>query len=367
MSAQKTIVEEFQEAIGRDSRDGCAAKLGKITDLFFANIHNANDEQVGIFDHLMLQLVERIETRARAELGNRLAPVQHPPLRVIGRLARDDEVIVAAPVLRRSEQLNTGDLVEIAEQKSQGHLLAISGRKQIQEEVTDVLLRRGDVDVVRNVSGNEGARFSQNGLDLLAEHAGADGLVAKRLVSRSDIPLQTFCAMLSRATEEVRQRLLAEAPPQLRADIEQVVTTIAGEIAEEGVPSHDFAAALRRVLIECPGGVIAEADVLRYAQARKFEETVAALSIVCTVPTEVFTRLIEERELEPLLILCRAVGFEWPTVRAVLQVDEASRRNVADKLTVLCEQYTRMKPASAKQILAYWRSRAEMSHAAPGL
>ena len=63
MSAQKTIVEEFQEAIGRDSCDGCAAKLGKITDLFFANIHNANDEQVGIFDHLMLPLVERIETR----------------------------------------------------------------------------------------------------------------------------------------------------------------------------------------------------------------------------------------------------------------------------------------------------------------
>jgi uncharacterized protein (DUF2336 family) len=359
MPAEKSIVEEFQEAIGRDTSDGCAAKLSKITDLFFSHIDVATDEQVRIFDRLMLQLVDRIETKARAELGNRLAPVQSPPLRVVGRLARDDELVVADPVLRRSEQLSTGELVEIAEQKSQGHLLAISSRRQIQQEVTDVLLRRGNSDVVRNVSGNQGAKFSEGGLEVLAERGSSDTLIAQRLVSRSDIPLQTYCAMLSQATDAVRQKLLAEAPPQLKAEIENVVSSIAGEIAEEGVPSHDFAAALRRVLLEHPGGSIAEKDILRYAQERKLEETVAALSIVCLVPTGILSRLMDEGELEPLLILCRANGFTWPTVRAVLQLNGAYRRDGANVLTTLCEQYTRMKPSSAKQVLKYWQSRTE--------
>jgi uncharacterized protein (DUF2336 family) len=359
MPVEKSIVEEFQAAIGRDSSEGCAAKLSKLTDLFFANIDSANDEQVGIFDRLMLDLVERIETKARAELGNRLAPVQSPPLRVIVRLARDDEVVVADPILRRSEQLSTEDLVDIAEQKGQGHLLAISSRSNIEEQVTDVLLRRGDVAVVRNVSGNQGARFSEGGLGMLAAHAGTDRLVAKRLVSRSDIPLQAFCAMLSQATDTVRERLLAEAPPKLKAEIDQVVNAIAGEIAEEGVPSHDFAAALRRVLLDCPGGTITEADVMKYARARQFDETVAALSFVCSVQTEILTRVIDEGEPEPLLILCRAIGFEWPSVRAILQLKEANRRNASDLMTTLCEQYTRMKPSSAKQVMKYWQSRVE--------
>ena len=43
--------------------------------------------------------------------------------------------------------------------QSQQHLLAIAQRNALSEQVTDVLVERGDRDVVRSVAQNDRARF----------------------------------------------------------------------------------------------------------------------------------------------------------------------------------------------------------------
>ena len=63
-------------------------------------------------------LVEAIETKVRAELSERLAPISNAPSKVIRRLASDDEIAVARPVLAQSPRLTPADLVDIAETKS---------------------------------------------------------------------------------------------------------------------------------------------------------------------------------------------------------------------------------------------------------
>ena len=96
-----------------------------------------------VFDDVLGKLIHRIETKALAELSSRLAPIDNAPIDVIRRLARNDEIIVAGPVLATSARLTASDLIEVAETKSQRHLLAISGRSQLEEAVTDVLLTHG--------------------------------------------------------------------------------------------------------------------------------------------------------------------------------------------------------------------------------
>jgi uncharacterized protein (DUF2336 family) len=81
-----------------------------------------------------------VETRALAELSLELAPVDTAPRRIIGRLARHDEIVVSGPVLTQSNRLQTDDLIEIASTKSQAHLVAIGSRSLIEEAVTDVLV-----------------------------------------------------------------------------------------------------------------------------------------------------------------------------------------------------------------------------------
>ena len=90
----------------------------------------------------------------RAELSARLAPAEHAPFEVVQHLARDNEIAVAGSVLTGSNILRTSDLVEIASTKGQDHLLAISGRENLPEAVTDVIVDRGESRVIRKLANN---------------------------------------------------------------------------------------------------------------------------------------------------------------------------------------------------------------------
>ena len=94
-----------------------------------------------------------------------LAPIDYAPFEVIQHLAWDDEIEVAGSVLAQSSRLGTETLVEIASQKGQEHLLAISGRADLPTAVTDVIVDRGESRVIRKLANNASAHFS--------EHAGS--------------------------------------------------------------------------------------------------------------------------------------------------------------------------------------------------
>src|SRR5689334_24722167 len=59
------------------------------------------------------------------------------------RLARHEDIAVAEPVLAESPRLSNADLIEIANTRSEQHLIAIAGRWWLQEVVTDALLEIG--------------------------------------------------------------------------------------------------------------------------------------------------------------------------------------------------------------------------------
>src|SRR5229473_584159 len=64
----------------------------------------------------------------RADLAERLSVLHNAPRALVGQLAREDEILIAGPLLRRSPLLDEAALVEIARLQGQGHLLAMSER-----------------------------------------------------------------------------------------------------------------------------------------------------------------------------------------------------------------------------------------------
>ena len=75
-----------------------------------------------------------------------------PPPQLISMLVRDDEILIAGPLLRRSPQIDEPTLLDIAKAKSQPHLLAVSDRPTLGPRLTDVIIRRGDREVIRRVA-----------------------------------------------------------------------------------------------------------------------------------------------------------------------------------------------------------------------
>ena len=157
----------------------------------------------------MVRLIDHVESRARVELSRDVAPVANAPHNVIQRLASDDDIAVAGPVLAQSPRLTDENLVEIAESKGQSHLSKIAERAQLSPVVTDVLVDRGDHEVVTKVAVNTGARFSKTGMSMLAMRASGDNELTQAMTQRADISPALFKRLLSHATEEARQRMLA--------------------------------------------------------------------------------------------------------------------------------------------------------------
>jgi uncharacterized protein (DUF2336 family) len=165
------LLDELETALAAGTNMRRIEMLTRITDLFIGGAPRFSEQQVGVFDDVMARLVHTIETEARAKLSNRLAPISNAPVNVVHMLAFDDDINVAQPILSQSERLNEGDLVATAGTKSQQHLFAISQRKSLSEAVTDVLVERGNRDVVQSVVKNTGARFSDAGFRMLVKRS----------------------------------------------------------------------------------------------------------------------------------------------------------------------------------------------------
>jgi uncharacterized protein (DUF2336 family) len=354
MTARASLIVDLEDAVQRGSPERRAETLRRITDLFLGSADRFTSEQVALFDDVMGRLVDRIETRALAELSRRLGPVANAPEQVLRRLARNDAIAVAGPVLTQSPRLEEADLVAIAGSKSQAHLLAIARRRALGEAVTEVLVRRGNPFVKRNVAANPAAVFSPAAYGELVDSARADGTLAERMVRRADIAPAQFSALLTQATAEVRARLIAAAPPERHAEIRQVLDQVSGEIAASTGKPRDYAAAIRQLRLEYPNGRLGERELAQFGAARDVERTVATLSLLAAVPAELVERLMSGERPEPVLILCKAVRFSWPIARAVL-ASRPGPRPSAQALTDACDDFNRLSPASAQQMLRYWQ------------
>ncbi|HVY56906.1 MAG TPA: DUF2336 domain-containing protein [Xanthobacteraceae bacterium] len=353
MISRASVIDELEHVIedGSSTRHSDIAR--RVTDLFVTGAEHFSEEHVSVFAEVMERLIDKIETRALIELGERLSAVRNAPATIMRRLANDDEMAVAGPVLSRSEQLSDDDLVSIAETKSQAHLLAISNRKTLPESVTDVLVRRGNGEVVSQVTGNIGAKFSESGFGALVRRAEADGTLAEKVVQRPDIPPHLLCKMVVDATETVRRRLLAAVHPALRADIQKVIEEVSGRVAEELSERRDYAHATRQVLLAYPDGRLTERDVLTFALERRVDETVAALSLASAVPADIVDQLMNDSRAEPVLIMSKALGYGWPTARAILQL-RGNVRLSPDAMTEACDEFNRLSRSTAQRVLQYW-------------
>ena len=300
---------------------------------------------------------EKIETKALVELSGCLAPVDNAPVEVVRRLAWDDDIAVAGPVLAQSARLTTNDLVKITETKSQQHLLAISGRSQLESVVTDALLDRGDQQVVHTIARNEGARFSENGFKVLVEKAETDESLAEKVGLRLDIPLAMLRDLVLRATEAVRSRLLAHATPENKAEVQRVLANVSNEVNSEAAARRDFSQAEQFVQSLQKEGKLSETVLMEFANARRYEEMVAALSALCAATIELISPLMKSSRNDGLLIPCKAAGIKWPTVAAILTNRFAHHEIAGHELAQAKTDYLLLSQASAQRTLRFWQVR----------
>src|SRR5450756_575229 len=122
MSQSKSFLQDLDEAISRGTPESRARALWHATDLLIAGRYS--DDEIWTFGEVIGRLADEIEVAARAQLAKRLAGFARAPVNIIHKLAFDEEIEVAGPVLRESERLEPYALSAKACLKGQTHMLA---------------------------------------------------------------------------------------------------------------------------------------------------------------------------------------------------------------------------------------------------
>jgi uncharacterized protein (DUF2336 family) len=369
-----SIASEVEAAVAAGSPDKCLETMRRVTALFSASAGNLNDEQIGLFGEVLDRLINTIELRslaemaariALAELSAQLAPIARAPASVVRRLARHDEISVAGPLLTESARLNAEDLVEIANTKSEAHLLAISGRWWLKEVVTDALLVRRYPSVSRRLVRNPGARISPAGFAIVLSQAESDPELAVETGIRLDLPADLRRQLLRHATDAVRTRLLSRAPSHLFEEIRNAIAAAAESVGRKMSKAHDFAAAKRLIERLLRERRLNEEALRDFARQRKYEETVTAVAELSGSTVEIIRPLMQSVRSDGILVPCKVADLGWDTVAAILDCRFSTGATSPDELAKLKGEFAALKAEDAQRLLRLWTIRSPVQPSRP--
>jgi uncharacterized protein (DUF2336 family) len=188
----QAVLAELDSALPEKPDSWRDAVLRRIVDLFLAGAALYGDEQVALFDEVIVRLIQKMDRLQLAELSNRLAPVANAPVRVLGRLARHSDVAVSGPILDQAEALADADLIEIADKDrvDPNLLVKIAARAHLNTAVTDVLIKRGNKAIQRKIIDNANALVSEEGFARIITALNGDKNLASAIAARNDVPAE---------------------------------------------------------------------------------------------------------------------------------------------------------------------------------
>jgi uncharacterized protein (DUF2336 family) len=357
MTVATTLIPGLDEIVRNGDPKIRAEAARRIADLFLQDAAHLRPKHVDLFDEILIDLVPHAELIARAELAERLSLVANAPRILVGQLARESEILVAGPILRRSPVLDEELLLEIARLKGQGHLLAMSERPKLSTGLTDVLMERGDREVIRRAAGNAGALFSESGYTELIKRASQDGVLTLTVGQREDLSNVRLKQLLAGSLDVVRHRLHDIVKPERQSAIKLAVAELTG-IPERFDTKRDFMPAQRTILALHVAGNLNEAALLGFAKSYRYEECVAALSAMSAVRIPTLDNLISSDRFDPILIVSKTIGLEWATVRALILMRLGPNRVPAPSdIESARVNFAKLMPSTAERVVTFWKAR----------
>ncbi len=343
----QNLISDLENAVATRSAE-TGTILRRVTDLFLINAGHYTADQLELYDGILQVLIAAVEVSARAELAERLAPVDGVPANTIRTLALDDAIEVAEPVLAQSNALGDDVLTHCITIKGQEHLLAIATRTKLSETVTDQLVTRGDIKVLRTVASNPGAAISDLGFGILVKKSAEDDWLSDRVARRIDIPEHHLRELISKASDVVRQKLTADIP-----ELGEIIK----EILPDSAPAMGSDKDYRTAELVVSSKPLSEAVVYEFAKEQKLEEIIVSISRLSGLPAIEIQRLFIGTWSSPVAVILKAVGFRLATVEAIYRSRLSSGEVIRDDLIQTKAEFIALSRPTAERIVRFYRAR----------
>ncbi|WP_122521989.1 DUF2336 domain-containing protein [Pannonibacter phragmitetus] len=211
------MAEELISLAMNPSADARSELMQKLADILLLRADQNSVEELQLFDQVIQRLLDDSPLDDRVRLAEKIGSFAGTPTGLAVRLAQD-ELQVARPVLEHSPALGPQELAALAEDLGEDHLECMTRRGDLPADVSDTLVRRGQVRVWRRLAGNRRIRLSEGALASLAKAAQDDAALREEMTLRADLTPRICRSLIPFVGKETQERLKELAAGKLTAE-----------------------------------------------------------------------------------------------------------------------------------------------------
>ena len=331
--------------------------LRQITDVFLSDPPERTDRESMLFDEIIGAVAADLETQVRVELAKKVAVSNVPVHRTARRLAMD-VIEVARPVIENSKSLSEADLLEVIKVKSQDHMLAVTKRPDIGENVSSALVAKGEDRVVVSLLENRTAKIDRETYQRVAERAEVSPVLHAPFVRNAQVPLDLLNNVYLKVEHDLRREIMRKFHGVSPAELEAALEASRNHLSSAyGALPDDFQIAKDQITALEKRAALAPPVLVQLLRENKRTAFLLAFAKLVDVEFELGRRLVDTSDIDALAMLCRGAGFERGlfVTLCITIINDGSGLSKAEKYGQLYEQ---VPVAAAQRALRFWKVRA---------
>lgn len=341
------------------SKRGRRQLFNNITELFLKDEERMSQQEHALVIGILSKLLSEIETTIRQNLAEELADLEDVPHGLITLLA-NDEIDVARPILFKSHLLAEPDLIEIIQNRSKEHLLAIAERDDLNTTLSDLLISHGDEDVISHLIENGDAKISRKSMEYLVEESRRIDRFQEPLVARHDIPADLAHKMFWWVSAALRRHILEHFEIDELELHEKIVAATKTEYRYDVAAKSSNADKLIAELVKRKE--LNEKFLVQALRGRQIRLFVIGLAELSGLDYLKISRFIYDPNAEALLVVLKALEFSrssfssvYLLTRNISHDEKVKNTTKPEEVEIIMKIYDKLSAKSAKMTLRFWQ------------
>jgi uncharacterized protein (DUF2336 family) len=357
-SSNFALLKDFAQETSSDKR---RELLRQATDVFLAEGRTLSPDEMAALDDVVQSVASDLSSEVRAELSRKISAAPIPFNRTALKLALDD-IEIARPVLERSCALSQGDLLQVISQKSSDHMMAVTRRDDIGEQVSSALVERGEDRVVASLLVNKTAKIDERTYERVAQRAETSEILQAPFVRRGGLPLHLLNDVYLKVETNLRREILKQYESVPPAELEAAFERSRNRVSKAyGALPQDFDIAKREIDTLARSGRLSPQTLVRLLREGPAKRTafIIAFARLTDVNYELVEKLVAATDLDALAMLCRASNFEralFVTIAMLIIGKDAPMARVKE----FGELYHDVPLEAAQRAIRFWKVRTKV-------
>ena len=318
-----------------------------------------SETEVQYFGDIMGKLAFELEMQVRQHLSETLADVGAAPRELVTQLA-SDEIEVARPVLMKSSVLQDSDLLKIIKQCGQEHLMAMTVRPEVSEQISDAIVEKGNDEVLGSLAGNAGAKLSETALQTMVQRS-EDGneTLQESLVLREGLPKEMMETVYQHVSGALKEHILSMGLGVGGSEVDEMLAQASDWLGggKDGGPSPAEKFIDRKEALK----QLNPALLLKLLREDKVAEFVAGLARLAKLELSSARQAISDKSGEKLAVICKSLEIDVDAFSEMADLLDTEKARDAEDKAALVGVYGRISTESAQRAIRFLKTRKKLS------